>query len=308
MNPVPVFGNLSHRAKVFALLIILLLGTLIGTAMVYLFSVLVWGKDALNGLISEDPQQRLNMLRMAQIISQLFIFILPVFLFAWLTEQKPLRTLGFIKPRGRLFIVALLIIPLAGPMINELIHWNEALHLPQSFSGLEAWMKSSEENAAKLTEDFLSATGWKTLWINLLMIGILPALGEELLFRPVMIGMLRKYFRAPHWPVIISSLIFSAIHLQFFGFLPRFVLGLILGYLYVWSGSVWLPMIAHFVNNGSAVIISFLYYNHFINTSPEAMGETSGMPLVMLSAMLTAGLLLITRQQGISVSPRGRKL
>ncbi|MDY0344231.1 MAG: CPBP family intramembrane glutamic endopeptidase [Lentimicrobium sp.] len=294
----PVFGNMSHASKFLMLLMILAIGALLSTGATFLIAAAIWGKDALSSLSSGNVDGKLNLLRIAQIISQMGIFILPVLFFAWLTESKPLRSLGFVKPLPRQFIIALLIIPVAGPMINELVQWNEAFRLPQSLHGLEEWMKASEESANRLTEDFLKAPGWNTLWINVLMIGILPAIGEELLFRSVLIGLLRKYFRGSHWPVIISSLIFSAIHLQFYGFIPRFVLGMVLGYLYVWSGSVWLPMLAHLVNNVSTVIISFLYYNHYISSSVETIGESPGWPWVMLSVMLTLGSLMMLRKLG----------
>ncbi|MDX9907827.1 MAG: CPBP family intramembrane glutamic endopeptidase [Mariniphaga sp.] len=294
----PVFGNMSPASKFLMLLMILAIGALLSIGVTFLLATGIWGSDALNDLSAGNTDGQLNLLRIAQIISQTGIFILPVLLFAWLTDSKPLRSLGFTKPLPRQFIIALLVIPVAGPMINELVQWNEALRLPQALHGVEEWMKTSEENATRLTEGFLKAPGWNTLWINVLMIGLLPAIGEELLFRSILIGFLRKHFRSIHWPVVISSLIFSAIHLQFYGFIPRFVLGMILGYLFVWSGSVWLPMLAHFVNNVSTVIISFLYYNHYISTSAETIGESPDWPWVMLSVLLTLGLLMAVRKRG----------
>lgn len=291
----PVFGNMSQAAKLLLLLMILAIGALLSTGLTFLAASWIWGNDALNSLTANDTHGKLNLLRMMQIISQAGIFILPVLLFAWFTASKPLKYLGFVKPLPLQFIIALLIIPVAGPLINELVQWNESLRLPQALHGLETWMKTSEESANRLTEEFLKAPGWNTLWVNVLMIGILPAIGEELLFRSVLIGFMRKYFKGSFWPVIISSLIFSAIHLQFYGFLPRFVLGVILGYLFVWSGSIWLPILAHFVNNVSVVIISFLYYNHHISSSPETIGQASEWPWVMLSVILTLGLLMVVR-------------
>lgn len=294
----PVFGNLSPASKFMMLLMILIIGAMLSIAVTFLIAAGLWGKDALNSLSTADTDGQLNLLRIAQIISQMGIFILPALLFAWLTESKPLVRLGMTKPLPRQFIIALLIVPVAGPMINELVQWNETMQLPQALHGIETWMKTSEENATRLTEGFLKAPGWSTLWINVLMIAILPAIGEELLFRSLLIGLLRKYFRSVHWPVIISSFIFSVIHFQFYGFIPRFILGMMLGYLFVWSGSVWLPMLAHFINNVTTVIISFLYYNHYISSSAETIGKSPEWPWVVLSGMLTLGLLMLVRKTG----------
>src|SRR5207344_1198984 len=101
-----------------------------------------------------------------------------------------------------------------------------------------------------------------SLAINLFIIAFLPALGEELFFRGMMQKLFSQLTKNNHLAIIITSIIFSAIHLQFYGFLPRMVLGIFLGYLLVWSGSLWLPILAHFVNNASAVLFTFLDNQH----------------------------------------------
>jgi membrane protease YdiL (CAAX protease family) len=123
-----------------------------------------------------------------------------------------------------------------------------------------------EKAAARLTELFLQGNTLKDLAVNFTMIAILPALAEEFLFRGVLQRMLSEWTRNQHAGIIIAAFVFSFVHFQFFGFLPRFLLGIYFGYLLFWTGSLWVPVIAHLANNGMAVI-----YYHF---SPEKIGST----------------------------------
>jgi membrane protease YdiL (CAAX protease family) len=95
------------------------------------------------------------------------------------------------------------------------------------------------------------------LLLNLLVIAIVPAIGEELLFRGYLQQSFSNWLSNPHVAIIVTAVLFSAIHLHFQAFLPRFILGVLLGYLFYWSGSLWLPILAHFANNAQAVIISY---------------------------------------------------
>jgi membrane protease YdiL (CAAX protease family) len=93
--------------------------------------------------------------------------------------------------------------------------------------------------------------------INLIMIAVLPALGEEFIFRGVFQKIFCRLFGSGHIAIWITAFIFSFVHLQFFGFLPRFILGLLFGYLFYWSRTLWLPVIAHFVNNAVPTFIAY---------------------------------------------------
>jgi len=115
------------------------------------------------------------------------------------------------------------------------------------------------------------------------MIAILPAIAEEILFRGVIAKYLNEWTRNLHWAVFISAFIFAAIHLQFYGFLPRLLLGMALGYLYFWSGSLWLPIAAHFTNNFLSVVIEFLYRKQIIHTNAEDFGTNSTVWLTLIS-------------------------
>lgn len=292
MRAFPVFSNLSARANLLLLIGLIVIVTLFSIVVAYGVSLLIWGSDVLS-MMSAPEGINLNFLRTFQMINQVGIFIVPPLLYALLTQTKGLQFLGIRKASPIHFISAIFIMLLAGPMINYLVEWNEQIRLPEFLRSLEQWMRTSEEAAGRMMDQFLNTQKPIDLFINLFMIGILPAIGEELLFRSALIGILRKMFRNIHWPVIISALVFSAFHLQFYGFFPRFVLGLMLGYLFVYSGSVWVPALAHLLNNGTIVVIYWLMANNYIAGKPEDLPAFSSWTAVLTSALFIILMLVL---------------
>ena len=126
---------------------------------------------------------------------------------------------------------------------------------------------------------------------NIFMIALLPALGEELLFRGIVQKIFTQWSKNVHLGVWISAVLFSAMHVQFYGFIPRMMLGALLGYLLVWSGSLWLPIMAHFVNNASAVIFTYLFDKQMMTVNPDKIGTESDYTSVLISVLLTGVLL-----------------
>ena len=167
---------------------------------------------------------------------------------------------------------------------------NSQMHFPQWLSGVEKWMTDKEESADKIIDVFTSSGKLTSLFTNILIIAVLPAFGEELIFRGVLQKVLSGFFKSGHPAVWITSFFFSAMHMQFFGFLPRFILGLIFGYLFLWSGTLWLPMLAHFINN--AVSIGWDYFHNGDNTvdsaDPALLKQIPGMiiPVLIMSLIL----------------------
>jgi len=165
------------------------------------------------------------------------------------------------------------------------------MSLPSFLSGLEKWMKASEEQAAELTKSFLEMHSLSDVLFNIFMIGLLPAIGEELLFRGIVQKIFVQWSKNVHVGVWTSAVLFSAMHVQFYGFIPRMMLGALLGYLLVWSGSLWLPMIAHFVNNASAVIFTYLFHEQMMSVDADKIGTENDYASVLISVLLT-GILL----------------
>ncbi len=288
----PLFSNLTMGSRILLLVLVILLSGAVSLSLSYLISLVVWGNDIF--MTSGDPATaNIVFLRFVQMFNQLGFFLLPPLLYAWLSEQSPSDFLGFTRPAPFTLVLSLALILSVIPLMGELSRWNEQLDLPGWLSGIEKWMIDSEESAMELTLRFLGEPGVSSLLINLVMIALLPALGEELLFRSALLGIFRKMFRGIHWPVILSSVIFSALHLQFFGFLPRFMLGLVFGYLYLWSGSVWVPVSMHFVNNASVVIAAYLYNNNLSPIPAEEFGTTSSTLLIVSSFIICLVILFL---------------
>jgi len=135
---------------------------------------------------------------------------------------------------------------------------NSFLTLPESLRFVEELMRNMEDSAADLTVQFLTMDSFGAFALNMLMIGVVPAVGEELLFRGCLQKWMEKGLKNPHVAIIIAGFIFSFFHFQFYGFLGRWIMGVILGYLFYYSNNIWYPIIAHFLNNGFQVLLVYL--------------------------------------------------
>jgi membrane protease YdiL (CAAX protease family) len=235
----------------------------------------------------------LYLMKYFQVISHLGLFIIPSLILAWLLGRQTSRYLYLNHiPRKNILVMSGVLIFAAVPFINYVLELNMQLHLPGSLEGVEEWMRSMEQNAEKTTRAFLAVETTQGLLFNLFMIAVIPAIGEELMFRGVLMRIFIRWTRSNHLAVLITAIIFSAIHMQFFGFLPRFILGILFGYLVVWSGSLWPAIIAHFVNNAAAVTFYYLFQHQIsegafenISQGPAGVGFAVGSLLVTLLIM-----------------------
>jgi hypothetical protein len=181
------------------------------------------------------------------------------------------------------------------PFINLITSLNQQIALPDFLAPVEAWMKNSEEQAAVLTEKMLNIHSINELLFNIFLIAMIPALGEELFFRATIQKILTQW-RNAIWGIWIAAFVFSAIHLQFYGFFPRMLLGAFFGYLLVWSGSLWLPIIAHFTNNAIAVIFYYLKYNGYQVVDIDVIGSGETLWLGVVSGVLTIGGIILIKK------------
>jgi uncharacterized protein len=235
-----------------------------------------------------------NVLRYIQIISQVGLFVVPPVLFAWLDRGNIITYFSLHKNPGYLvFVLSSMMVFVALPFIHWSAEINEAVRFPEWLSGLEKWMHNSEENARLITEAFLDAPTLKTLMLNMIMIAVLPAIGEELLFRGVVQRLLNEWTKNVHVAIILTAILFSALHLQFYGFLPRTILGVIFGYMFVITKTIWVPVLMHFLNNAAAVIAAYLFRNDLLKTDYQDVGQVSNPlwiagSLVMLLMLISA--------------------
>ena len=175
--------------------------------------------------------------------------------------------------------------------MNWIVDWNEGLHLPQELRGVESILRDMEDSAQALTSDLLLSKTWEGMLIRVLLVGVITGLGEEIFFRAGMLGSMHYGGVKRHVAVWTVALIFSGIHMQFFGFVPRLLLGAWFGYVMLWSGEVWTPIIAHSLNNSIVVVFTFLANNHYIE---DNIIETLGVPEKGQQPLLAIGSAIAT--------------
>ena len=214
-------------------------------------------------------------LRYISSLTQIGIFGLTAFGCAFLFSNR--KTANYLQLNtgisGLNCLLIILIAIISLPALSYIIEWNEGIKLPQNLSSIETWIREKEDAASELTSLMLSGKSVSVLFLNLIVMAIIPAVCEEFLFRGFLITWLKNLFRNKHIVVFLSALLFSAIHLQFFGFVPRFLLGLYFGYLFIWTGSLWACVIAHFINNSMTVVVAYLFNNQLINTEYQQFGN-----------------------------------
>lgn len=257
-----------------------------------------FGVDSfINGMsaTSLNSPEGINFLKYFQVIQSIGLFVAPPFAIGWLYHGNIGEYLKINRStKAQSFILAAVCLLAVIPFINFLGAMNGRMSLPESFSGLENWMKTMEDAAKIMTEKFLNVDSYGGLLFNIFMIAVLPALGEELMFRGVIQRIFTNWTKNHHWGIWITAFLFSAMHMQFFGFLPRMALGAMFGYLLVWTGTMWVPILAHFVNNLMGVLGYFLIGKGVISNDIEEWGTGSGQtPLMVVSVLTVAALLFL---------------
>ncbi|MCL4482018.1 MAG: CPBP family intramembrane metalloprotease [Bacteroidetes bacterium] len=230
------------------------------------------GFEELSAMLANfNEPDNLALLKVFQVLQTIGMFILPPLALAFFMAERPFHFLQLHrKPTWIMFGVVCAIILVSGPVIEWFSIVNQHLTLPSWLNQVELWMRNSEEQADAMTKAFLTTKSIGGLVENLFMVAVLPAIGEELLFRGVLQKLIQKMTGSSHWAIWITAIIFSALHLQFFGFLPRLLLGALFGYLLEWTGTLWLPIIAHFINNASGVIMFFITGEGLEPDKPDA--------------------------------------
>lgn len=252
-----------EQSGVFSKIFILLAITLFFTLML----------SPIVALLTFSSPSDIDLLKLSQLLLSIGVIVMPPIVLAYLISSTPWNYLKIYKNKtnwGDLILVILYMI-LIIPFINLLGDLNQHLVLPKVFSGLEMWMKLSEDQATALTQKFLNVHNFSGLLYNLFLIALIPAIGEELYFRGALQGIIKQWkgIKVSIW---ITAIIFSTIHFQFYGFLPRMLMGAFFGYLLFWSENLWLAVVAHFTNNAIAVIFYYLKFNGFKLPDIDSIG------------------------------------
>ena len=232
-----IYATRPAIIQLLILLLFLLAGAIISTGLLL----------ATHGL-QADITQDANLMRLIQFISAICTFLLPSIAMAWICSDNPRHYLSVKKiTDGRIWILTLVCVFLFSPVIN-------LLGLLAFMAPIEEWMRAQETLAEQLTTILLSSDSLWVILANLIVIAVTAGITEEFLFRGALQRVIGKWTSNPHTIIWVAAILFSAFHLQFYGFLPRMILGAYFGYLLYWSKSIWIPVFAHFVNNAFAVI------------------------------------------------------
>ena len=230
--------------------------------------------DSLSNITHPDYA---NLLKYFQVMQSIGLFVIPPFILGWFFGGNSFNYLKLDKTIGWGTIALTAVIMISAiPLINLMAHLNAQMSLPDFLAPVEEWMKETEKAAERMIETFLAADTVTDLMVNILIIAVVPAIGEELLFRGVIQRLFSEWTRNHHAGIWISAIIFSAMHLQFFGFLPRTMLGVLFGYMLVWSGKMWIPIVAHFVNNAMAVTVYYFIQRNQVREDMETIGADPG--------------------------------
>jgi membrane protease YdiL (CAAX protease family) len=306
-----LFSNASPFSQLILLAFIMMACLLLFMLIGILFAPLLLGlplTELTNVFNGNTSVQNINVIRYIQVLSGIGLFIIPAFIASWLFSGTATGYLNFDFRKTRKskfnlikwFGAVLLLMLMAIPCINMLAALNEMIVFPKSMSGLEQWLKAFEEAAQELTESFLKVDNIGGMLFNIFMMAFLPALGEELIFRGLLQKIFIRWTGSIHVGIIITGFLFSLMHMQFYGFFPRWLLGVMFGYLLVWSGTIWLPIFAHFVNNAVAVFLSFLIHKGIVPENIETFGsDWHDITVTIMAAIICTWLLWIMYRRKI---------
>ena len=272
MNLKGIYKEKTEGQKLFFFVLIIFISSIVG----FLSSAIITTDTDILRSDLTNPDN-IFLIKLMQLITSVFIFIVPPLLLSYFEGGNLFNNLDLRKKIKRQNVLLIILIMLFSQILVAVsMQWNlEIINSLESFipSVVES-MKLMEENAKTITEAFLKMENTSDLLFNLFLIAFIPAIGEEMVFRGVLQKKLHSILQSTHLAIFVSSFIFSAIHMQFFGFLPRFILGIILGYLFYYSKNLWMPIIAHFINNALAVLIMYSAFANKLNTDISEIEKT----------------------------------
>jgi membrane protease YdiL (CAAX protease family) len=277
----------SKFAILFLLIFIsLIIHTAIAVALINLFTdngmAIIKNQDFTN-------PKSVNYLKLMQLFSGIGLFITPTLLYAYITDFD----FKFLRISRQNTILLITIMILITPVISLLYEWNMRIPLPQ-------WLLHFDINSEVIVDSFLNMSSISDLLYTLVVIAVVPAIGEELLFRGYLQQKIFSRLKNPHTAIIITAFLFSIIHLDFQGIIPRFFLGALLGYIFYWSGSLLLPILAHFVNNAQVVIFSYPLFK-VESSAYSILSETKTEPMLGLFSFASVVLLLYVLYHNLSI-------
>ena len=273
-------------------LISLILFVFIGLIVAGFISILM-------GKILDNPTATM---RITATMQDLIAFTLPAIAMALLSTKQPATFLSVDKKVVVWSILLTIgVLAISIPAMNYLITWNESVRFPESLAPLEQWMKTSEEAALQNIETLLGGTSVADLIMSVLIVGIMTGFAEEILFRGALLKLIATANKKIniHFSIWTTAFLFSAIHMQFYGFFPRLLLGAFFGYLLWWSGSLWLPIIAHAFNNIVTVTFTWLIKRGSIDFDPNSLGATDDTIIMAVTSFIVTAIAIVVLRKFI---------
>lgn len=237
---------------------------------------------------------------LASALQAIIMFVAPAIGTAYFLSPVPMKMLGLNRSVRIMNIVGVILVMIvAMPALNQVIVWNAQLSLPEFLSSVEVWMREMETNATQMQDVLLSSTTIGGFIMALLVVAVLTGFAEEVFFRATLQRVIASNGINHHYAIWVAAFVFSLLHFQFFGFFPRLLLGAFFGYLFYWTGSVWVSAIAHAINNGVVVVSSFLINRGCNIDVTERFGvQENGFPmLACISVTITIIILVFFRKK-----------
>lgn len=274
------------------------MGLMLGTYLTEWLNLHLIGLDSAEmAAFKTIPDQYMGAVKWVNAFALLVVILLPAGLYAYLSHPKPFQYLKLHRLPGRLFVVTgVLVFLVSMPAVGWMEAWGARLPMGDE-------LKKMDEHYSMVSRSILSTKLWSQFWISTMTICLLPAIAEEIFFRAcVQTTLLRMMKGNPVMAIIITAVVFSALHGQLSGLVPRVFLGLILGLVFYFSGSLWLSILLHFINNFLSVLLMFMYHRGFISWDVSSIGKIP-LWMALLSVGLTAAGLyfLYTRRQTFEV-------
>jgi membrane protease YdiL (CAAX protease family) len=270
---------------------------LIGQVLAFLGAILISGvgiEELQNILLNPGayPEQQTMLLTINGIASISGFIVAPLIFYYTLIKGNLIKDFIDLPPNiiPTLLVTGVMIFSFL--IVNTIfIEWNANIKLPESLAGVERWAERMEESAKVLTEYLTQFDSKGYFILTIFFIAVVPGVGEELLFRGFLQNIFRRIFNNDHAAVWVAAILFSAIHFQFYGFIPRMLLGALFGYLYVWTGNLLIPIVAHFLNNCVSLIALYVYQKGMTVIDVESTEALPTMYIIIFSALFVVTLM-----------------
>lgn len=277
----------SYWIQLLVLGLFVLGGLLISSALGELIILLIYGTP--NMMEASDP---VTAIRISQTFVTLGTFLMPSLLFAYCQNRQwfDYNAANRRAPQSMINMVLILSITLL-PVVGLLSAFNQNI-MPQEGAVAE-YMRNLEDAANQILELVTSQRSSWDLAANLMVFAVLTGICEEFLFQGALQPLMMKWTKNPHVSILLTAFIFSALHFQFYGFIPRFMLGVYLGYLFYWSRSLWLPILAHMLHNALSLMVDFTLQGRGIDTNNMQFTDVRGSIPTAIGCLLVSAMAIV---------------